>query len=129
MNRTRTVGTGDTLIPASILSQGPNLIVSIHTALNDGQLLQLQRELLDQVGRKRSRGIIIDVAAVDVVDSFALRTMADLARMAKLRGATMVIVGISPEVAIALVQLSVNLPMVRTALDLEEGLRYLGTAS
>jgi rsbT antagonist protein RsbS len=120
-------GSADAPLPASILSQGPHLIVSIHTALDDEQLTRLQRDLLDQVGRQRSRGIIIDVAAVDVLDSFAARTLVDLARMAKLRGAETIVVGIAPEVAMAMVQMSVQMPLVHTALDLEEALRWLGT--
>jgi len=114
-------------LPASILSQGPNLIVSIHAALDDAQLLQLQRDLLERVGRDRSRGILIDVAALDVVDSFAARTLADLAYMAQLRGARTVVVGIAPDVAMALVRLGVRIPLTQTALDLEEGLEWLRT--
>jgi rsbT antagonist protein RsbS len=114
-------------LPASILSQGPNLIVSIHAALDDEQLTRLQRDLLDRLGRNRSRGILIDVAALDVVDSFAARTLRDLAYMARLRGARTVVVGITPEVAMALVRLAVDLPLAETALDLEEGLEWLGS--
>jgi rsbT antagonist protein RsbS len=113
-------------LPASVLSQGPNLIVSIHAALDDEQLVRLQRELLERVGRDRSRGILIDVAALDVLDSFAARTLADLAYMAQLRGARTVVVGIAPEVAMTLVRLGVRIPLTRTALDLEEGLEWLG---
>jgi rsbT antagonist protein RsbS len=112
-------------LPASILSQGPNLIVSIHAALNDEQLVRLQRELLERVGRDRSRGIVIDVAALDVLDSFAARTLTDLAYMAQLRGARTVVVGIAPDVALTLVRLGVRIPMTQTALDLEEGLEWL----
>ena len=125
MTSTRTGGSAQLPIPASILSQRPNLIVSIHTALDDQQLVQLQRDLLERVGRERSRGILVDVAAVDVLDSFAVRTLADLAYMARLRGAQTVVVGISPEVAMAMVRVAVDMPLVRTALDLEEGLQYL----
>ena len=114
-------------LPASILSQGPNLIVSIHAALDDAQLLQLQRVLLERVGRDRSRGILIDVAALDVLDSFAARTLADLAYMAQLRGARTVVVGIAPDVAMTLVRLGVRIPLTQTALDLEEGLEWLQT--
>jgi rsbT antagonist protein RsbS len=114
-------------VPASILTQGPNLIVSIHAALDDEQLVRLQKDLLDRVGRHRSRGILIDVAAVDVLDSFAARTLADLAYMARLRGARTVVVGIAPEVAMALVRLAVPMPLMKTALDLEEGLAWLGS--
>jgi rsbT antagonist protein RsbS len=113
-------------LPASILSQGPNLIVSIHAALDDEQLLWLQRDLLERVGRDRSRGIVIDVAALDVLDSFAARTLADLAYMAQLRGARTVVVGIAPDVAMTLVHLGVSIPLTQTALDLEEGLAWLG---
>ena len=114
-------------LPASILSQGSNLIVSIHAALDDEQLLRLQRDLLDLVGEKRSRGVLIDVAALDVLDSFAARTLGDLAYMAGLRGARTVVVGITPEVAMALVRLAVRMPLTQTALDLEEGLAWLGS--
>ncbi|WP_457189140.1 STAS domain-containing protein [Nocardioides sp. P5_E3] len=114
-------------LPASILSQGPNLIVSIHAALDDEQLVRLQRDLLERVGRDRSSGILIDVAALDVLDSFAARTLADLAYMAQLRGARTVVVGIAPEVAMTLVRLGVRIPLTQTALDLEEGLEWLST--
>ncbi len=113
-------------LPASILAQGPNLIVSIHAALDDEQLVRLQHDLLDRVGRDRSRGILLDVAALDVLDSFAANTLADLAYMAQLRGARTVVVGIAPEVAMTLVRLGVRIPLTQTALDLEEGLEWLG---
>jgi rsbT antagonist protein RsbS len=125
MTTLRQPGTAEAPLPASILSQGSQLIVSIHTALDDEQLIRLQMDLMDQVGRQRSRGIIIDVGAVDVLDSFAARTLGDLARMAKLRGAETVVVGIAPEVAMAMVQMGIHMPLVHTALDLEEGLRWL----
>jgi rsbT antagonist protein RsbS len=110
----------------SILSQGRYLIVSIHTALDDSQMTRLQTELIEQVGRQRSRGIIVDVSTLDVLDSFATRTLVQLAEVARLRGAETVIVGIGPEVAIAMVQLSLQVTFVPTALDLEEGLVRLG---
>ena len=120
-----TVDTVPGPLPASILSQGPNLIVSIHAALDDEQLTRLQRDLLERVGRNRARGILVDVGALDVLDSFAARTLSDLAYMAQLRGARTVVVGIGPEVAIALVRLAVRMPLAQTALDLEEGLEWL----
>ena len=113
--------------PVSILSQAAYLIVSVHTALDDTQLVRLQHDLLDQVERRRARGIIIDVAALDVLDSFASFTLTQMARAARLKGAETVVVGIAPEVAVAMVQLSLQLEFVRTALDLEEGLDLLGT--
>jgi rsbT antagonist protein RsbS len=111
----------------SILAQGAYLIASIHTALNDGQLQRFQRDLIEQIGRTRSRGVIIDVAALDVLDSFGSRTLRDLAQAARLRGAETVIVGIQPDVAFAMVRLGMTLDPMHTALDLEEGLARLDT--
>jgi rsbT antagonist protein RsbS len=108
-----------------ILKQGQYLIASIQSALSDADLLKLQEELAARVGRFRSRGVIVDVTVLDVMDSFATRTMRSIAHMLKLRGAETVIVGIQPEVAFAMVQLGLTLEDVATALDLEEGLAYL----
>jgi rsbT antagonist protein RsbS len=110
----------------SILRQGPYLIASIHTALDDSQLLRFQQDLVDRIGRDRARGVVIDVAALDVLDSFASRMLRDLGEMARLRGAVTVIVGIQPEVAFAMVRLGMDTGSVSTALDLEEGLTHLG---
>jgi rsbT antagonist protein RsbS len=108
----------------SILRQRDFLIASIHAALDDEELMQFQADLIDQVGIHRARGIVIDVAALDVLDSFASKSLHDLAYMGRLRGAETVIVGIQPDVAFALVQLPRRLE-VPTALDLEEGLAHL----
>lgn len=108
-----------------ILKQSHYLIATIQSALTDADLVHLRDALADQVGRFRSRGVIVDVTALDVLDSFASRTLRDLAYMIKLRGAETVIVGIQPEVAFAMVQLGITLEDVSTALDLEEGLAYL----
>jgi rsbT antagonist protein RsbS len=108
----------------SILTQGSYLIASIHTALDDGQLLRFQRDLIQRIGSQRARGVIIDVAALDVLDSFGSRTLRDIARMSRLRGAETVIVGIAPELAVSMVRLGLHLELP-TALDLEEGLAYL----
>jgi rsbT antagonist protein RsbS len=108
----------------SILSQGSYLIASIHTALDDGQLVRFQRDLIDRIAAKRARGVVIDVAALDVLDSFGSRTLRDIARMSRLRGAETVIVGIAPELAVSMVRLGLHLELP-TALDLEEGLAYL----
>ena len=109
----------------SILAQGPYLIASIHTALDDEHFERFQRNLSDQIGLKRARGVIIDVAALDVLDSFGSRTLRDLGQVARLRGAETVVVGIQPEVAFAMVKFGINLEPVHTALDLEEGLALL----
>ncbi len=108
-----------------ILKQRDYLIASIQAALTDADLLHLRDALVSQVGTYRSRGVIVDVTALDVMDSFAVRTLRDLAHMIRLRGAETVIVGIQPEVSFAMVQLGLTLEGVSTALDLEEGLAYL----
>lgn len=108
-----------------ILKQSHYLIASIQSALTDADLVQLRDALVARVGAYRSRGVIIDVTALDVLDSFASRTLRDIAHMIGLRGAETVIVGIQPEVAFAMVQLGIVLEGVATALDLEEGLEYL----
>ena len=108
----------------SVLRQGDFLIASIHTALDDEEMVRFQQDVVARIGRQRSRGIIIDVAALDVLDSFGSRCLRNLADMARLRGAETVIVGIQPDVAFAMVQLGTDLEM-HTALDLEEGLELL----
>ena len=108
-----------------ILKQGHYLIASIQSALTDQDLLQLRDDLAEQVGRFRSRGVIIDVTVLDVMDSFASRTLRGIAHMLRLRGSETVIVGIQPEVAFSMVQLGLALGEVQTALDLEEGLALL----
>jgi rsbT antagonist protein RsbS len=112
----------------SILTQGPYLIASIHTALDDSQLTRFQHDLIELIGEQRARGVVIDVAALDVLDSFGSRTLRDIARMGRLRGAETVIVGIAPELALSMVRLGLDLDLP-TALDLEEGLAYLASAT
>ena len=108
-----------------ILKQGQFLIATFQAALSDEDLNQLRRGLVQQVVKLRSLGVIVDVTAMDVMDSFASRTLREIALMIRLRGAETVIVGIQPEVAFAMVQLGLTLEGVATALDLEEGLAYL----
>ncbi|MEJ7724413.1 MAG: STAS domain-containing protein [Ilumatobacteraceae bacterium] len=108
----------------SILRQGDFLIASIHTALDDTELLRFQQDVVTQIGTHRSRGVIIDVAALDVLDSYGSLSLRNLAHIARLRGAVTVIVGIQPDVAFAIVQLGMAVD-VHTALDLEEGLALL----
>jgi rsbT antagonist protein RsbS len=109
-------------VAVPILKQGDVLIASIQAALSDRDLVQLRDEVADKVGRFRSRGVILDVMALDVLDSFATRTLRSIAYTAKLRGAHTVVVGIQPDVAFSMVQLGLTLEGVATALDLEEGL-------
>jgi rsbT antagonist protein RsbS len=105
-----------------ILKQGNVLIASVQSVLSDADLLQLRDDLVAMAGQTRSRGVVIDVTVLDVMDSFAARTLSTIARMLKLRGSETVIVGIQPDVAFAMVQLGLTLDGVATALDLEEGL-------
>lgn len=112
-------------MPVPVLKQGDYLIASVQSALTDADMMQLRDHLVDQVGRYRSRGVIVDVTALDVMDSFAARTLSSLAHMIRLRGGETVIVGIQPEVAFAMVQLGLTLAGVPTALDLEEGLAFM----
>jgi rsbT antagonist protein RsbS len=109
-----------------ILKQGDVLIASIQSALSDVDLVALRDALVNKVSTYRTSGVIVDVTALDVVDSFASRTLRDLAHMIRLRGAQTVIVGIQPDVAFAMVQLGLTLEDIPTALDLEEGLAFLG---
>jgi rsbT antagonist protein RsbS len=110
-----------------ILKQGSYLIAFLQAEQSDTDLLQLQETLVEQVGRFRSRGVILDVTLLDVMDSFATRTLRNIAQAVSLRGAETVIVGIRPEIAFAMVQLGldVRLSGVQTTLDLEEALEVL----
>jgi len=112
-------------VEVPILKQGPYLIATVQSALNDTDLLQLRDALVAKVGKFRSRAVIIDVTSLDVMDSFSSRTLRDIAHMIRLRGAETLIVGIQPEVAFSMVQLGLTLEGVATALDLEEGLAFL----
>ena len=115
----------DEPLRVSILRQGGYLIASIHTALDDGQLVRFRRDLLDQIGQHRSRGVIIDVAALDVIDSFACHTLRTITEVSRLRGAETVVVGVQPGVAFAMAQLGLRLSCAGTALDLDEGVLAL----
>jgi len=113
------------VVEVPILKQGDVLIATVQAALTDADLLHFRTSLIQQVVRYRSRGVIVDVTSLDVMDSFASRTLREIAQMIRLRGAETVIVGIQPEVAFTMVQLGLKLEDVATALDLEEGLAHL----
>jgi rsbT antagonist protein RsbS len=110
---------------APILRQGKILIATIQGSLTDADLLQLREELASDVRRHRSTGVIIDVTLLDVMDSFAARTLRGITQMVKLLGAISIIVGIQPDVAFAMVQLGLTLEGTTTALDLQDGLDLL----
>jgi rsbT antagonist protein RsbS len=105
-------------VAVPILKQDYVLIGQIQAELSDDDLVQLKDDLSERIGRARSRGVVIDVTALDVLDSFATRTLRGIAYTAKLRGADTV-------VAFGMVQLGLSLEGVETALDLEEGLAFL----
>ena len=109
----------------ALLRQGDYLIASIQSDLSDRQVLALRDELAERVGRMRARGVIVDVTGLDVIDSFVARSLRSIAETARLRGAETVIVGIRPDVAIAMVQFDLNLDVLRTALDLDEAVEIL----
>ena len=108
-----------------ILKQGPILIISIQTIVGDQDLISLKEELAIKVGEHRSKGVIIDVTTLDVLDSFSTRTLQNIAATVRLRGAETVIVGIQPDVAFAMVELGLKLNDIKTALNLEDGILLL----
>jgi rsbT antagonist protein RsbS len=112
-------------MPVAILRQGDYVIASIREDLSDSQVLALRDDLAEIVGRVRARGLIVDVAALDVIDSFVARALRSIAVTARLRGAETVVVGIRPDVAIAMVQFNLNMEPLRCALDLDEALAAL----
>jgi rsbT antagonist protein RsbS len=112
-------------MPVPILKQGAFLIASVQAALTDSDTERLRYDLTERVSRFRALGIIVDVTAIDVMDSFAARSLRTIAHMTRLRGAETVIVGLQPEVAFAMVQLGLAFDDMNTALDLEEGLALL----
>jgi rsbT antagonist protein RsbS len=112
-------------VAVAILRQGDYLVASIRSDLTDREVLALRDDLAERVGSDGARGLIIDVAALDVIDSFVARSLRSIAMTAKLRGAETVIVGIQPDVAIAMVQFHLNLQPLRATLDLDEALALL----
>jgi rsbT antagonist protein RsbS len=112
-------------MPVPILKQGAILIATVQAALTDSDTERLRQDLMERVSRFRALGIIVDVTAIDVMDSFAARSLRTIAHMTRLRGADTVIVGLQPEVAFAMVQLGLVFDDMYTALDLEEGLALL----
>jgi rsbT antagonist protein RsbS len=103
----------------AILREGDLLIASIESDLSDSEVVALRDDLTRMVGDQRIRGIVIDVAALDVIDSFVARALRAIVLTARLRGAETVIIGIQPDVAIAMVQFRLNLEPLRAALDLD----------
>src|SRR5579872_2994052 len=108
-----------------ILRQGEYLVVAIQDELMDADWHDLRTDVIGRAGKHRSRGVLIDVSAMEVMDSFATRMLDGIARMLRLRGAETVVVGIQPEVAFAMARLGLRLPSTGTALDMDDGFAEL----
>jgi rsbT antagonist protein RsbS len=108
-----------------ILKMGDLLLVSIQVDMHDQLALTLQDDLTEKIAKNGSRGVLIDISAVEVVDSFIGRMIANIAGMARILDARTVLVGMQPAVAITLVELGLTLPGVQTALDVERGMALL----
>jgi rsbT antagonist protein RsbS len=108
-----------------ILKMGDLLLVSIQVDMHDQLALALQDDLTEKIAKTGARGVLIDISAVEVVDSFIGRMIANIAGMALILDARTVLVGMQPAVAITLVELGLTLPGVRTALDVERGMALL----
>jgi rsbT antagonist protein RsbS len=110
-----------------ILSIGDTLITSIQAELYDTSAVQFKDDLLDRIHTTHAQGVVIDLTAVEIVDSFIGRLISDIGAMCGLMGARVVLTGLQPAVAITLVELGLELPRVYTALNLEKGLALLKT--
>ena len=108
-----------------ILKMGDFLLVTIQVDMHDQLAMALQDDLTEKISRTSARGVLIDISAVEVVDSFIGRMIANIAAMARILDAQTVLVGMQPAVAITLVELGLTLPGVRTALNVERGMELL----
>jgi rsbT antagonist protein RsbS len=108
-----------------IMRMGQDLLVTLQGDLDDRTVESIEREVTDAVARTGAQGALIDVSGLDVLDSFAARVLARLVAMVRLLGAQATVVGISPAVAITLVELGVSLGHVTTALNAEQGMARL----
>jgi rsbT antagonist protein RsbS len=111
-----------------ILRMGEFLLVTIQVDMHDRLALTLQDELTSRIVDTRARGVLIDISALEVVDSFIGRMLANIASMARVLDAATVVVGMQPAVAITLVELGLSLPGVRTALNVDKGMEMLARA-
>jgi rsbT antagonist protein RsbS len=107
---------------------GPYLLVSIQVDMHDRLAMQLQDDLTDRIAGTGSRAVLIDISALDTVDSFMGRMLGNIAAMSRVLDAETVLVGMQPAVAITLVELGMTLPGVRTALNVEKGMDLLSAA-
>jgi rsbT antagonist protein RsbS len=111
-----------------ILKMGDFLLVTIQVDMHDRLAMGLQDDLTDQIVRRSARGVLIDISALEMVDSFIGRMLSNIANMARLLDAQTVVVGMRPSVAITLVELGMPMQGIRTALDVEKGMSLLNAA-
>jgi len=111
-----------------ILKMGGYLLVSIQVDMHDQLAMQLQDDLTTRIAATGARGVLIDISALEMVDSFIGRMIANISAMAHVLDAETVVVGMRPAVAITLVELGLSLPRVRTALDIERGMELLASS-
>ena len=111
-----------------VLKMGDCLLVTIQVDMHDRLATALQDDLTERISLTRARGVLIDISALDVVDSFIGRMLGNIAAMAQVLDAHTVVVGMRPAVAITLVELGLDLPGVRTALDVEKGMALIQSA-
>jgi rsbT antagonist protein RsbS len=109
-----------------ILKIGSALLVTIQVDMHDQLATRLQEDLTTMIVKSRARGVLIDISALEIVDSFIGRMLANIASLSRLLDADTVVVGMRPEVAITLVELGLGLPGVKTALNAERGLALIG---
>lgn len=108
-----------------ILKMGRFLLVTIQVDMHDRLAMTLQEDLTERIVSARARGVLIDISALEIVDSFIGRMLGNIAGMAQLLDAETVLVGMQPAVAITLVELGLSLPGIRTALNVERGMELL----
>jgi rsbT antagonist protein RsbS len=111
-----------------ILKMGNYLLVSIQVDMHDQLAMQLQDDLTTRIASTGARGVLIDISALEMVDSFIGRMLGNIAAMSRVLDAQTVVVGMQPAVAITLVELGLSLPRVRTALDVERGMELLSAS-
>lgn len=108
-----------------ILRMGEFLLVTIQVDMHDRLAMRLQEDLTDMISRTAARGVLIDISALEMVDSFIGRMLANISSMSRILDAQTAVVGMQPAVAITLVELGLSLPGVRTALDVDKGMKIL----
>ena len=112
-----------------ILKMGSCLLVTIQTDMHDRLAMALQDDLTERVSETRARGVLIDISALEVVDSFIGRMLSNIASLTSVLDASTVVVGMRPAVAITLVELGLTLPEVQTALNVETGMAMIADSA